>query len=94
MFRLQINSSFLHLPIAEWWNTNDAYRVSAENVKAINVVNDAAERGVKLATDFVDTAQSDKHFQNILQVVENDRQRNPNLRVKKNLMKYKHWCVW
>jgi hypothetical protein len=71
MFRLQINSSFLHLPVAEW-NTNDAYLFSAKNVEAINVVNDAAERGVKLATDFVDTAQSDKHFQNILQVVEMD----------------------
>ena len=91
MFRLQINSSFLHLLIAEWWNTNDAFRVSVENVKTI--VNDAAEQGVKLATDFIDTVQSDKHFQNILQVVENDRQRNPNLRVKKNLMKYKHWYV-
>ena len=74
MFRLQINSSFFHLPIAEWRNTNDAYWVSAENVKAINVVNDAAERDVKLATDSVDTAQSDKHFQNILRVVENDSQ--------------------
>jgi len=94
MVRLQIKSHFLHLPIAKWWSTNDAYRVSAENVKAINVVNDAAERGVKLATDFVDTAWSDKHFQNILHVVENDCQINPNLRVKKNLMKYTHWYVW
>jgi len=63
--------------------TNDAYVASAENVKALNVVNDAAERGVKLATDFSDTARSDRHFQNILQVVENDRKKNPNLRVQK-----------
>jgi hypothetical protein len=55
---------------------------SAENVKAVNVMSDAAERGVKLATDFVDTAQSDEHFQYILQVVENNRKKNPNLRVK------------
>ena len=88
MFRLQINSSFLHLPVTEW-DTNEAYLFSAENVKAINVVNDAAERGVKLATDFVETARSDKHFQNILQVVENDRKNNPNLRVKKELNKAK-----
>ena len=45
---------------------------SAENITAVNVVNDAAEHGVELATDVSDTAQSDKHFQNILQVVEND----------------------
>lgn len=91
VFRLQIDSSFLHLPVTEW-DTNDAYMYSAENVKAINVVNDAAERGVKLATDFVDTARSDKHFQNILQVVENDRKNNPNLRaVKKNWTKNWYW---
>jgi len=78
-----------HLPVAEW-DTNDTYRVSAENVKTINVVNDAAKQGVKLATGFVDTARSDKHFQNILKVVKNDHQRNPNLKVKKYFMKYKH----
>lgn len=32
----------------------------------------AAECGVELATDFFDTAWSDQHFQNILQVVEYD----------------------
>lgn len=52
---------------------------SAENVAAVNVVNDCAERGVKLASDFVDTARSDEHFQNILQVIEKDRQDHPNL---------------
>jgi len=83
MFRLQINGSFLHLPVTVW-DTNDAYLFSAENVKAINVVNDAAERGVKLATDFVDTARSDKHYQNILQVVENDRKNNPNCQKELN----------
>src|SRR6218665_3577683 len=51
--------------------------------KRLAFVNDAAEPGVKLATDFFDTARSDKHFQNILQVVENDRQINSNLRAKK-----------
>jgi hypothetical protein len=36
--------------------------ICLENVKAINVVNDAIERGIELATDFVEAAQSDKHF--------------------------------
>jgi len=81
--RLQINSDFLQLPVAQW-ETSEAYQSSAENVKAVNVINDAAERGVKLSTDFVDTARSDTHYQNILQVVEQDRSKNPNLRVQKN----------
>jgi len=41
--------------VAEW-QTNEAYLASVQNVKAVNVVNDAAERKVKLATDFVDSA--------------------------------------
>jgi len=51
---------------------------SAKNVAAVNVVNDCAERGVKLASDFVDTARSVEHFQNVLQVVEKDRKDAPN----------------
>jgi len=78
--RLQIDSTFLQLPVDEWEATA-AYVTSAENVAAVNVVNDCAERGVKLASDFVDTARSDEHFQNILQVVEHDRKKKPNLRI-------------
>jgi len=33
--------------------------------KRLTFANDAAEPGVKLATDFFDTARSDKHFQNM-----------------------------
>jgi len=47
-------------------------------------VNDGAERGIKLATDFVEVARSDEHFQNVLQVVEKDRKDNPNLRRKRH----------
>lgn len=82
MYRLQIDNRFLYLPVIEW-DTSAAYITSVQNAAAVNVVNDGAERGVKLATDFVDTARSDEHFQNVLQVVEHDRKRNPNLRVKK-----------
>ena len=79
---LQLDDSFLALPVSEW-NTNEAYMSSADNIAAINVVNDGAERGVKIATDFADAARSDEHFQNVLQVVEQDRKANPNLRINK-----------
>ena len=36
------------------------------------VVNDSAERGVKLCHDFLDSAKDEARLQNILQVVENE----------------------
>ena len=44
----------------------------------IIVVNDAAERGVKLVQDFQEAAQKEKRNQNVLQVVENFRKLIPN----------------
>ena len=43
-------------------------------------VNDAAERGVKLGSDFRPAAKSESHFQNVLQNVEQNRNDIPNLR--------------
>jgi len=83
-FRLNVNSSFLHLSTGEW-ETIEAYLLSAEIVKAVNVVNDAAECGVKLATYFIDATWCDEHFHNILQVVESDRKQNPNFESQKEL---------
>jgi len=65
---LQLDVSFLHLPVSEW-EFDAAYIASAANVAAVNMAN-----------DFLDAAQSDEHFQNVLQVVEQDRQAAPNLR--------------
>jgi hypothetical protein len=79
MYLLQIDSSFLHPPVSEW-DSSAAYKTSVENVTALTVVNDAAERGVKLSSDFVDTARTDQHYQNILQVVESSRKAKPDLR--------------
>ena len=44
--------------------------------KSCNVVNDSAERGVKLSSDFLAAAHSEKHYQNVLQVVEQDRKKD------------------
>jgi hypothetical protein len=78
----KLNVSFLPLPVNKW-QSNEAHIASLANVRAANVVNDGAERGVKLASDFVDTARDDKHFQNVLQVVEEDRKAVPDLRRRK-----------
>ena len=44
------------------------------------VVNDAAERGVKLVADFKDTTRKEGNLQAILQTVENERARLPDRR--------------
>ena len=56
-------------------------------VKSMHVVNDAAERGVKLGSDFLDCAKIEEHYQDILQVAENDRHRVPNQRSRKAVSK-------
>jgi len=53
----------------------------------VNVANDGKERGIKLSTDFLDAARSDEHFQNVLQVVEQDRQAAPNLRQTRHTLR-------
>ncbi|KAJ8373704.1 hypothetical protein SKAU_G00042840 [Synaphobranchus kaupii] len=64
----------------EDWATSAAFPAGAVNVRAITVVNDCAERGVKLTSDFVAAARSEQHLQNVLQAVEHDRSKQPNLR--------------
>ena len=46
----------------------------------LKVVNDSAERGVKLAADFLEAARSEGRFQDILQVVEKSRADTPDQR--------------
>lgn len=48
----------------------------------MSVVNDAAERGVKLASDFVSSSRNEDTFQENLQVIEKHRKNVPNLRSK------------
>lgn len=71
---LKIDASFLSEPV-DTWNNIDSYNKAKSVVENMLVVNDAAERGVKIAYDFIDTAKSEGRFQEILQVVENDRHR-------------------
>ena len=46
-------------------------------------MNDAAERGVKLCSDFLRMAKKEENLQKILQVVESHHKKVPNLRVPK-----------
>ncbi|KAJ4931376.1 hypothetical protein JOQ06_025673 [Pogonophryne albipinna] len=77
--QLHIDPEFMSLDVKEW-ATNAAFKKSEVNVCAMNVVNDCAERGVKLTSDFVAVARKEQHLQNVLQAVEHDRSQQPNLR--------------
>ena len=55
---------------------------SKSKVDKLNVVNDCAERAVKMTNDFVGSSKEEHHFQIVLQVIESDRKKKPNLRRK------------
>ncbi len=71
--------AFLTKDVSEWSNSS-SYDEARAHFSALNVINDIAERGVKLSSDFLAAAKSEGHYQYVLQVVEKDRKRKPNLR--------------
>ena len=82
---LQVDTQFLNEELSDWWSRND-YQTAMRNIEALNVINDCAERGVKLSSDFLSaskTEHSEQHYQDVLQVVEQDRQRQSNPRKRK-----------
>ena len=73
---MQIDSSFLLENPASWQSLN-SYQSGLKNGGAVN---DRAERGVKLGADFAPYARSEDHYQNLLQVVEDDCRHLQNIR--------------
>ena len=79
---LELDSEFMTRDVVDWSDL-PMFKVSGDNLNAINVVNDSAERGVKLSSDFLTSSKGEGHYQNVLQVVEQDRRRQPDLRKRK-----------
>ena len=79
---LQIDTTFLEEPVDSWSELPE-YQASLANINSLNVINDCAERGVKLSSDFLSAAIREDHYQNVLQVVEEDRRSRQNLRKRK-----------
>ena len=76
---LGIDSEFLNEPVNVWKRTLRTLELTML-LNILKVVNDIAERGVKLASDFLTSAEIEKRYQNVLQVVENESFRVPNQR--------------
>lgn len=84
--RFSISTDFLDKDPLEW-EDDDGYKKGLEIVKGLKVVNDSAERGVKLMQDYNDILsrkEDDKQF--ILQVVSEYRRQYPDVK-KSTLMK-------
>ena len=78
---LNLNVDFLCENVCTW-SKNEDFLNSKSKVDKLNVVNDCAERAVKMTNDFVGSSKEEDQFQNVLQVVESDRKKKPNLRRK------------
>ena len=87
---LRIKTEFLEIPVNAW-SSNPGFQYGKDIVSNLCVVNDAAERGVKLCNDFLDSSKCESDFQNVLQVVENSRARLPNQRKRK--LESKKWFL-
>ena len=86
---LQVDTRFLNEDASDWSNSND-YQAAMTNIEALNVINDCAERGVKLSSDFLSAPKFKEHYQDLLQVVLQDRQRqsSPCRRITTNDRRY------
>ena len=79
---LKIDCGFIGEPVADW-PFIPGYTNALEKIKSLKVVNDVAERMVKLTTDFLPRARDEENLQDILQIVIKNREDLPNLRAKK-----------
>ena len=79
---LKIDPDFLNKS-PETWPDHESYQKGLLVSKNFKVCNDSAERGVKLSADFLGTAQKEKNFQNVLQIVENHRKEKPDQKKRK-----------
>lgn len=79
VLNLDLNLMRQHAP--DKWDELPQYRAAQATVSALKVVNDTAERGVKLVSDFSNSITKDEHqLQYLLQIVESHRHKFPDMR--------------
>ena len=63
------------------WDDLPEYRTARSTVAALKVINDAAERGVKLVSDYTKViTRNEDQLQYLLQMVESHRRKFPDMR--------------
>ena len=79
---LQLDSTYLNKDVSDW-ESSDEHPAVITSIESLNAINDGAERGVTMSSDFQPASKSEGYYQDLLQVVEQDRHRQSNLRKRK-----------
>ena len=87
---MRLDPGFLSLPV-ETGELDSSFNEAKLTVSNLVVVNDGAERGVKLCRYYINSRKQEGVLQNILQVVENIRARIPDIRQREKQTKEKKW---
>ena len=66
---MELDATFSADPLSKWEFTQ-SYRDGQKRVTTMAAVNDAAERGEKLALDFLKSSKREESYQKVFQVVE------------------------
>ena len=75
----------MQLPV-DMWDKFEDFRAFKDYVHNVKVVNDLAERGIKLVSDFISMTKDEEQVQALLQCVEHHRDLFPDY-TKKTLAK-------
>ena len=76
---------WLKLEVSQW-DLISGYRKFKDFVKFLTVVNDPAERGVKLIQDFVNQTSDENLRQDLILAVSDHRQKTPSNKLNKDLL--------
>ena len=77
---LKVMADWLTCPLDEWEESED-FRKARKFVTTVKVVNDAAERGIKLASDYVQSLTKDSDVrQKLFQTVEYHRREKADIK--------------
>ena len=85
---MRLGPGFLSLPV-ETGELDSSFNEAKLTVSNLVVVNDGAERGIKLGHDCINSRKQEGVLQNILQIVENIRARIPDMRQRRKQTKEK-----
>ena len=75
---------WMQLPV-EYWALMSGYRKVESFVNNLQVINDAAERGIKLVTDYKDMTRDSSRQEQLFQVIEEHRNKVASINSKRDL---------
>lgn len=88
---LKLDIDFMFENDVGHWKTLDSYKIAKDRIDSIHVVNDCAERSLKLMTDFNELfTNNESEKQNAIQSIEDNRKRMPSTK-KSDLATYKKY---